>query len=225
MLCERMDFKNKSPQEARKRAVGTSQGGIFPEEVGEWPWLVAGGWPGGWGWVDTGESEGHRGNRAECGWTEGVAWRSWVMSRTLIFLCEGEEPVEFSGKCCDLIYARNTAPSRCCVESRCLGQGKKRDPQPGAAVLLSAITARQGGGQPWVPGNFERRSRSPVLTDWMSVVQQEEGKKAGSPSWIATIELICTQALHLFYLKTKDPNYDSDASDVSSPLSVTVSCS
>lgn len=131
--------------------------------------------------------------------------------------------MEFSGKCCDLIYARNTAPSRCCVESRCLGQGKKRDPQPGAAVLLSAITARQGGGQPWVPGNFERRSRSPVLTDRMSVVQQEEGKKAGSPSWIATIELICTQALHLFYLKTKDPNYDSDASDVSSPLSVTVS--
>ena len=38
--------------------------------------------------------------------------------------------------------------SHCSVESRCLGQGKKRDPQPGAAVLLSVITAQQGEGQP-----------------------------------------------------------------------------
>lgn len=103
------------------------------------------------------------------------------------------------------------------------GAREEERPTARAAVLLSAITARQGGGQPWVPGNFERRGRSPVLTDRMSVVQQEEGKKSGSPSWIATIELICTHASHLFYLKTKDPNYDSDVSDVNSPLSVIVS--
>lgn len=50
-------------------------------------------------------------------------------------------------RCCDLIYALKYG-SRCCVESRCLGQGKKRDPQPGAAMLLSVIAVRLGWAQP-----------------------------------------------------------------------------
>lgn len=62
-----------------------------------------------------------------------------------------------------------------------------------------------------------------MLTDRMSVVPTGRRKEVRFPSWIATIELICTHASHLFYLKTKDPNYDSDASDVNSPLSVIVS--
>ena len=120
------------------------------------------------GRVATGESEGLQGDQAECGWTGGGGgdWETlghvqdfgptlWELGASGVFR-----------KCCDLIYALKYG-SRCCVESRCLGQGKKRDPQPGAVVLLSAITVRLGCGQPWVLGNFERRNRSLVLTDRM----------------------------------------------------------
>lgn len=132
----------------------------IPGGGGRVTWLDAGGWPGGWNWV-AGDSEGHRVAEAEWGWTG--RWLVDPGSRPGLWssFVRGEEPVEFSESAVIWSMLKNTAPSRCCV-SRCLGK-EERGPTARAAVLLSAITARQGGGQPWVPGNFERRGRSPVL--------------------------------------------------------------
>lgn len=186
-----MDFKNKSPFGRQEVSCEDITGGNIPgggrEVTLAWCRRVA-------RWVELGshrESEG-----AVAGWVRvnregGLARPGHVQDFDLPLWGWGASGVFREVR--DLVYAQNTAPPLLCWGSRCLKARGRRRPTAGTAVLNQRLRPGRVGGSPGFPvtlkGEAGHRADRPDVG-----CTTGRRKKSGSPSWIATIELICTHA-------------------------------